>query len=41
MAAGFLEHVIGKEATKQMLAFVEMSPNGADDDEYAQYHGLV
>lgn len=41
MAAAFLEYLIGEEASKPMLAYVELLPNKVEDDIYAGIHGLV
>lgn len=41
MAAAFLEHLIGPEATRTILSIVEFTPKEEGNDEFADVHGLV
>jgi len=41
MAAAFIEHLVGKEQSDKIRGRIELSVKGPDDDEFAQWHGLV
>lgn len=41
MAAAFIEHLGGKEQSDKIRGTIELSVKGPDDDEFAQWHGLV
>jgi hypothetical protein len=41
MAAAFIEHLAGKEQSDKIRGVIELSVKGADDDEFAEWHGLV
>ncbi|KAJ7079069.1 class I glutamine amidotransferase-like protein [Mycena belliarum] len=41
LAGGFLDHLVGKELSHAMRAFIELSVKAQDDDEFAAYRGLV
>jgi hypothetical protein len=41
MAAAFIEHLAGKEQSDKIRGIIELSVKNADDDEFAQWHGLV
>lgn len=41
MAYAFLVRLIGKESTEVIRNVVELSVKGDDDDEFADYYGLL
>ena len=41
MAHAFLAHLIGEEPVKIMRGMIEASVHEADDDEFAEVHGLI
>jgi len=41
MTAAFIEHLAGKEQSDKIRGIIELSVKNADDDEFAQWHGLV
>lgn len=40
MTHAFLNHLVGEEVTKTIRGIVEASVRKADDDEFADFHGL-
>lgn len=41
MAAAFIEHLAGKEQSDRIRGIIELSVKGPDEDEFAEWHGLV
>ena len=41
MTAAFIEHLAGKEESAKIRGIIELSVKGADDDEFAEWYGLV
>jgi hypothetical protein len=41
MASAFIEHLMGEDIARHIRGIVELSVKGRDDDEFADYHGLV
>ena len=41
MANAFLVHLVGEDIAKVVRGFVELSARGPDEDEFAEFHGLL
>ena len=41
MANAFIEYLWGADTAKKIRGITELSVHAEDDDEYAEFHGLV